>query len=132
MKPNFERLEKLIVALKGAKKAEFSMDKYGHTCGTPACVLGHYASRHDLQRSFKLVVPEGFPFADILPFKAVPHPKELSVLEFNDDVVCRHFGITVNEADELFSHMGCDQAKTAGQARRYIRKFINRKKKEVK
>lgn len=101
---NKPRLEKLIVALKDAKAKDFTMHCYvaSWKCNTPACVLGHYASRRDLQRAFTLQTVSRY-----------------------DATVNEHFGITDEQNEALFSPGGCGDAQTPAQARRYIRKFID-------
>lgn len=70
------------------------------TCGTPACVWGHYKREH----------PRAFPDA-------------LGVM----DGAVEHFGIEWHEAVELFKTEGCGNAKTGKQAAKYIRAFVKRK-----
>ena len=101
---------------------DFTMTTYGNSCGTPACALGHYASREDLQSSFTL--------------KKRPYEEEeiriysktlKDEVYFNDDEVIKHFELTVSECHELFGGQGCGYAKTVGKAARYIENFIAKK-----
>lgn len=97
-------------------------------CGTPACVLGNYASRGDLQR--------------LLTVKALPRRYNRNELEHvmvlrgkvvhdsydsashKDAQVLDHFGITAAESEVLFGPDGCGGAKTPEEAAAYIEKFV--------
>lgn len=94
------------------------------TCGTPACALGHYAARRDLQREF--VLDETGDVVD----------KDGN--SFSSEQLERHFGISAgnddpnevsDEAEDIFGGYGCDRAKTPIQAARYIEKFVAAKAK---
>jgi hypothetical protein len=119
---NFARLEKLIVALQDASPRDFDMLHYGMSCGTPQCVLGHYASRRDLQRSFELVRPE---YGEVVLRSRTGRPSCGYTL-YADMPIQSHFGISYDQCEELFGPAGCGDAKTPKQAIRYIRKFIDR------
>lgn len=109
---NKARLEKLIVVLKDAKPEDFIMASYSNACGTPACVLGHYAACRDVQRAFKL--------------DAGGLRRSCGMfIDVEDDAVLEHFGLTFDQATALFDADGCNNAKTPKQAIRYIRKFID-------
>lgn len=94
----------------------FTMCSYGH-CGTPACALGHYASRQDLQDEFYLGAGEG------------------EGLVVNDryciqagvsccgETIREHFGLNESEAFRLFNIFGCGSARTASAAADYLEKF---------
>lgn len=111
---NKERLEKLIVALEGVHPDQFYMGRYIYDCGTPACVLGHYASRRDLQKSFRLDHDLGCPVTN--------RGRDAGSY---DESVHEHFGISDAQSERLFAVNGCDGAQTPKQAQRYIRKFID-------
>lgn len=72
------------------------------TCGTPACVWGHYNNAHPraFARDAGVMVP-----------------------------AMQHFGVTYDEAAELFGSRGCGNAKTGPEAAAYIRAFVKRKEK---
>ena len=86
-----------------------------HPCGTPACALGHYAARKDLQNAYD-ISPTGYietldedgVFSDRCPF----------------NVAREHFDLSKDEADELFDAGGCGNAQTIHEASSYIRKFV--------
>ncbi len=130
-----QRLLKVVKSLRESPNPkEFTMDHYGNGCGTPACALGHYANRTDLQKTFRLRLDKDF------------IDKHASQLEYSmaTDVVnktgkrqhyagleiLKHFGIDWGEAEEIFGGNGCGEAKTPSQAARYIEKFVVRKLKE--
>lgn len=130
------RLENVIVALQDAERANafFCMAKFGLTadearerkllvdpnvCATPACAFGHYAVRHDLQRSFRL---EHSRYNEVWPFTFA---REYMGNGFKDPHVLSHFGITVEESRDLFGCLGCGDAKTPAEAIAYIRRFID-------
>jgi hypothetical protein len=96
-------------------------------CGTPACALGHYAARTDLQRILKVSVlkdSHGVPFASMDYFG-----KEAGsgTGYWDDGHLPEHFGLTHSELEELFGGDGCDNARTALQAARYIERFVAKK-----
>lgn len=114
---NFDRLENLIVALKDAKPEKFNMGNYMWRCGTPACVLGHYAARRDLQDLLMLSIQRGMVY------------QETGIgCDYDDAEVQEHFGFLEDEAEELFASYGCGSAKTPADAIAYIREFIDRYK----
>lgn len=82
-------------------------------CGTPACAMGHYAARTDLQRGFKLDSD-----GDVA---TTGHLKGYRV----DFAMRMHFGIDVNQHEKLFGHDGCNRAKRPKAAASYIRKFAS-------
>ncbi len=119
------KLLNVAKALREGAPENFDMAFWGHTdyaksCGTPACALGHYASRRDLQKSLKL--------------------GKMNEILLNNNHSCRDafakscdiFGITVVEAGKLFDTDGCGNADTNKAAARYIEKFVKNKRKEAK
>lgn len=121
---NTERLLKVAKALRESPKPKaFYMGKYGYTssddygygCGTPACAMGHYAARRDLQRTFKLSDDGELTDNDGM------------VVWHSDEDACQHFDITHEQALRLFDGIyGCGYAKTAKQAAKYIERFVAR------
>jgi hypothetical protein len=109
---NKERLLNVARALRESEHPErFTMLTIAHPCGTPACALGHYAARRDLQDVFSLS-RNGFL---VTKSKALPF-----------EVEREHFGITEEQEDELFGARGCDNAPTAVAAAEYIERFVER------
>lgn len=80
----------------------------GTTCRTPACALGHYYARPDLQRLGRIDDAGKIPYV------------------YDDPPVLRHFGLTYAEATELFAGHGCGDARTPMQAAQYIERFVAR------
>lgn len=89
------------------------------SCGTPFCVLGHYAARADLQDDFKLI-------DDGLFERNVTFYGCSTSLGYNYTAVLKHFVITPLEAEELFGCSGCGNATTPEQAAAYIEEFVRR------
>ncbi len=119
-----ERLTSVVKALRDSPDPErFNMDRLTHPCGAPACALGHYAARDDLQEMFVLVPQEHWYPGSGLRLKAAP-TKQVS---YTSRVVREHFGLTPAETHELFSASGCGEAKSADQAAMYIERFVARK-----
>lgn len=87
-------------------------------CGTPACALGHYGARGDLQRLMKVGVRQG---AINLLYHANYNNRTVS---YDDDTVQEHFGITEEQATDLFDGDGCGGARTPIEAAKYIEKFV--------
>ena len=105
----------------------FRMTDFTNPCGSPACALGTYASRRDLQRAFALkrgvrgvcmVGKDGKRFW-------LDGATELAQLN-------EHFGLNVAEAQELFDDIGCNEARTEHEAAAYIRAFVKRKEREAR
>lgn len=90
-------------------------------CGTPACALGHYGARRDLQRAFVIERDNWGPLLQT----TIGDPDELFA------GAARHFGISESEVLELFDFDGCGEAKTTKGAARYIERFVKRKAKEA-
>lgn len=122
MKLGWKRLLKLAAILdtadaqhKAKGERTYRQSIFTHACGTPACALGHYVAntrRGDWSMSRTAVLFGGEPLHDFVPVSA-------------------EFGISEDEAMRIFSTFGCDNAKTAKQAARYLRKFVKRKQAEA-
>lgn len=129
---NKERLLNVAKALRESPSpADFSMDLINFTsiagCNTPACAIGHYAYRKDLQDAFELRESSlGF-------YKA--NSSDHKQLMYEGPEVCAHFGITQGQADQLFrdsdidedgegTPCGCGGAVTAIEAAEYIERFV--------
>lgn len=111
-----ERLLKVARALRESPAPQdFRMDCYGNLCGTPACALGHYAARRDLQRSYT-PLRVGNDYACI---------QEMSGREVDyADIGVEHFGLTFEQSEELFGGVGCGGAETSEDAAHYIECFV--------
>jgi len=114
--PNLYRLGLLIECLHGSTM--FSMEVYGMDCNTPCCVLGHYCARQEIQQQFRLC--DGVTDALIIDMEGE------QLVQYNHPAVLQHFGITADEAFELFGVDGCGHAQSATQAQAYLKSFIAR------
>lgn len=85
-----------------------------HNCGAPACALGHYALRTDLQDRFRLADNGQVVFVD----------RELTLGGVADGRIAEHFDITIKEAAKFFGSNGCGGAETPGEAADFIESFI--------
>lgn len=123
---NNERLLNVAIALDESKNPHsFSMGSYTR-CGTPGCALGHYAARRDLQDEFSLATSDGVncPLEDSIETDEHGRIRVGAGLSCCAQAVCDHFGISKDEAHELFSGSGCGMAATAKAAAEYIRTFV--------
>lgn len=118
-----QRLRNCIVALRESPRPDaFSMKRFGwgifdsnpqgYLCGTPACVLGHYAARTDLQDAFVLDA-QGYRGSGRYGYTPATWGAE-----------CAHFGLTIGECSELFGVVGCGGARTTQEAIAYLEAFI--------
>lgn len=98
-------------------------------CGTPACALGHYAARTDLQRLLKIVVKKGSDGLSTaqLGFFGQKADVERNCPTYDDNKFFEHFGLDHDGMEELFGGDGCGEAKTALQAAKYIERFVKQK-----
>lgn len=117
---NRERLLNVAKALRESAAPEcFGMGSYATACGTPACALGHYASRPDLQRALGLTAirgEEGF---------LCMRGTTLQV-SYDGNTVTSHFDIDEDTAELLFGPDGCAGAATAREAAQYIEVYAAR------
>lgn len=112
---NKERLLNVARALRESKNPDkFTMSQLTNACGTPACALGHYAARRDLQDYYYIDADGEFQ----CPADDTTGPEE--------DSDALHFGITADQSQELFGSHGCGNAKTAIEAAEYIEAFVAR------
>ena len=138
-----QRLLKVAQACRETKHpGHFDMDHWGqalynawdmsdeeamNTCGTPACALGNYAVRRDLQRNFRL---------DAYGHLRSRNGKPIVLTDRNEwptqhekfEYLGEYFGITEDEALELFDADGCGNAEDDHiKAAEYIEQFVVRK-----
>ena len=97
------------------------MNNYVHACGTPACVLGYFASRVDLQRKFVLAKNAQGYMTCQLRVQDHDYP-----VDYEDTQVLGYFGINREQAEYLFGGGYPNDGKTPAQMRRKIRKFIDK------
>lgn len=113
-----ERLLNVARALReDPDPSNFSMRTFGK-CRTPACALGHYASRRDLQQAFYLR-RDGW-----LGMKDSSGKRGREARGIDDPFVHEHFGINHAESDDLFGRSGCGGALAPFQAADYIEAFV--------
>jgi hypothetical protein len=100
---------------------DFCMSSFTNQCGTPACALGHYADRRDLQDAFSLS-KEGYltVLEDGLVVEEIRYVTDFPITD--------HFNLSDEEADELFEIEGCGNAQTNIEAAEYIERFVERRK----
>jgi len=116
-----QRLLNVVRALRESPEPHrFTMKSYSR-CRTPACALGHYAFRTDLQDKFYL--GEGLGLGPVL------HGRQCiqSGLSCNSTEIQEHFGLNASEAYCLFNTSGCDNAGNAIAAADYLEKFAREK-----
>jgi hypothetical protein len=127
-------------ALRESKNPEkFDMRKFGHSCGTPACAIGHYFARTDLQSEFVLSSRGS------IATTAEPLEPLWIGMRGGHTAIRDHFGITEEQEDELFGdpiddddeenvfvreNAGCGNAQTAIEAAEYIERFCEHAKDE--
>lgn len=111
-----KRLLNVAKALRDDKDPQkFTMASFG-ACGTPACALGHYAARKDLQNVFRLTRTGWLGLVG----------KRDNDLGIDAEEVHKHFGINYDQSEELFGMRGCGGAKTPLAAAEYIEQFVAR------
>ena len=114
---NKKRLLNVAKALRESKAPDdFRMEVYSNYCGTPACALGHYASRRDLQTAFTFESKYG-------GYGRLYDDHGFSV-DFIDEDIGQHFDIDYRSCEELFSASGCSNAKTTTDAATYIETWV--------
>ena len=125
----YEHRKRLLNVAKACRETKypnkFDMTAFAHPCGTPACALGNYAARRDLQRTFTLLrsCDSGTYWLGV---KDAGEPGGLRIAGFDDDAVEEHFGVNFKEARELFNAGGCNKARTGNEAAEYIERFVER------
>jgi hypothetical protein len=115
---NEERLLNVAKALRESKNPEsFDMGLYVNGgCGTPACALGHYASRTDLQTAYRLK-----PDSEI-----IVRTSDGSCVDYNTMDIADHFEIQGDDLEDLFSPEGCGSALSTIEAAEFIEAFVAR------
>lgn len=134
-----KRLDNLVTATKEADADTFDMTRYvydgnqpGTACGTPACLLGNYAARTDLQRFIKVELtsyPRDATYRS--EYADLKYVRNGCLASYMAAPVQKHFGLSQSEAENLFADDGCNDAQTdKAKALRYVRKFVAAKKRE--
>lgn len=96
---------------------EIYMGSYIKPCGAPACVLGHYAAREDLQDDFRV------------QYRGIISRWQLTDggLGYDSIQVRAHFNIRLDESLALFGEYGCGNAKHPEQVSEFINNFVAKK-----
>lgn len=112
--------------------AEKFVQKERDFCGTPACALGHFGARTDLQSLLKIRtrVVDGEKIAGLEYSRGLSEDQD-KLVSYLDKRVQKYFGIDEGEADRLFGPDGCGNAKSVNAAANFIERFVqkNRNKK---
>lgn len=86
-------------------------------CGTPACVLGNFGAREDLQRLL-CIRDESLAFVERVERDL------LNIVSYCDERIASYFDLTTNECYEMFGLDGCNEAKALDAALAYVEDFI--------
>ena len=100
-------------------------EKEDTLCGTPACALGHYAARTDLQDLLEIQVVRAVnQFFDrtVMTYRGIPYSRPC----YDSGKVMEHFGLSFRGVSEIFAEDGCEDAHTALGAAEYIERFVQR------
>jgi hypothetical protein len=117
-----QRLMNVVRALRESPNPDkFDMGKTHHKCGAPACAIGHYVSRQDLQDEFKPVVSD----SEYFDGDGTAYIRKGDIVIFFDNRSMRdHFDLDGDEFGALFGGGGCGGAKTATRAADVIQHFV--------
>lgn len=120
---NRENFEKLLQANREAPAEAFDMNMFAGqptACGTPACLLGNYALRVDLQDAFA-----AHPGESEYDMGRVVNAKTGEVVYCDEYAMLDHFDITTRQAERLFDADGCNNAGTdRAKALAYVEHFM--------
>ena len=115
---NEERLRNVVKALRESPAPlNFTMSYWGQGCGSPACAMGHYAFREDLQDVY--ILNESGDIREVDIFSDFP--------EGPFESFAKHFDLSQEESMTLFGSNGCNKAETIKEAIAYIEDFITEK-----
>lgn len=92
----------------------FDMSTFMHECGTPACILGHYALA--CKDRWKIVY--GYPTLQQLESLSRYPAFASAAIEFD---------ISLTDSRILFGSKGCDDARTGAEAAAFIRNFVSQR-----
>lgn len=95
-------------------------------CHTPACALGHFAARRDLQAIMRIDT-------DTFHRPVIRYTSRVNsyILMLGDGILSSYFGIDNREAHDLFAAWGCGRAKTCEAAAQFIEDFVARRRTTV-
>lgn len=110
------RLRQAAKILRKVAPNKFNMESITHTCGTPACVLGHYAANSKT------------------PFSLQDRQLVLGEIDigynYDHPAIQDHFDLTPKQCAELFDVTGCGNAILPSEAADYIEDFVKARAKE--
>jgi hypothetical protein len=87
---------------------------YIHTCGSPACALGHWAKAHPERWTFESAAPVLHSYPNWKDGLTATQRSAMIEFDLNG----------WNEVDDLFGSEGCDDAISGRHAAGYIRQFV--------
>lgn len=90
-------------------------------CGTPACALGNYAARRDLQ---KVLTIKKTPYGSLyLEFSEGKHKDEI---DYENEAVHKYFGVDEDTMYLLFGPNGCNDAKKPATASKFLKTYVKK------
>jgi hypothetical protein len=124
-----ERLLRVAQACRESPHPQaFNMGMFVHACGTPACALGHYGARQDLQNVYRVIrsCRFGNDQRDMVAYD-LEAARRGAYRPDVDEVAYEHFELDYRQYTELFACDGCGGAQTPEQAADYIERFVARR-----
>ncbi len=119
---------------------DFRMSLFGNACGTPACALGHYASRTDLQKAFvfrvnredaaynkrqsQAMLEDPSTYRGLISPHVATVKRPRAALWYDGPEILEHFGITDYQAELIFGGHGCGGARHPDEAAQFIERFV--------
>lgn len=132
---NREHMMVLVQANREMEHPErFTMETYVHNewhiarehlpmewCGTPACLLGNFGARSDLQ---PLLCIKSGELEWCQSSEKEYNDMEFMYVRYSDPRLLEYFDITEDEAADLLGPEGCDGAKTRDEALDYVESMM--------
>jgi hypothetical protein len=115
-----------LVSILETSKFRYDQSRFFHNvhfspkCGSPSCALGHWWAAHGGMHG-------GIRWSEFFGFSIENRVDGPFVDSDLMPALKADFGITAEEACELFGGNGCGNADSAGQAADYIRQFVERR-----
>jgi hypothetical protein len=97
------------------KEPTYDQSVIVHDCGTPACAAGHWAASNPDRWEIRggCTYLKGRSSMGAIP------------------AMSNEFALSIDEYEELFGSAGCNGARTAKQAAKYIRRFVSQRQKSI-
>lgn len=144
---NKRRIRDLIKVLKKVKDKDFDQDFYcsDSLCETKGCQIGHYAAAFPNRKSElgtpdannidilsfidRKSLPKGLDFSQlgdfwVAPFDGVTKDTPLPWISFNFEMIAKHFDISFDEANNLFSDSEVTGVRTRKDAIKKLEDFL--------